>query len=177
MNYSVSETISDLQEKFEDFTFDYKTIDVGCSIPIFFVHVESHQKLEQKWMEIADFIAVDFQARLTEEYQIWNIYIFYIANSKLSKELKYKIENDTFSSRKIVVESDTDTDLIIRSHIQNYIHVEPEDFQESDSNFIPNKIIDDLLKNKVLKKKNITKQAHNVYIDLVKTLKQDSNEV
>lgn len=177
MNYSISKTISNLRKRFEYFKFDYKTMDMGSSIPIFFVHNESHQELEQNWTKIADFIAIDFQTKLTQEYQIWNIYILYITANGLSRELKYKIENDTFSSRKIVIEGHMDHDLMIKNSIQNYISIEPENFQESDSKFIPNTIIEDLLKNKVLKRKNITKQAHTAYIDLVKILKQDSNEV
>ena len=60
-----------------------------------------------------------------KDFEKWNFYIIYVSTEKLSKELKNKIENDRFSSRKIVEDnyinefnSDEANRLIIK-HITN----------------------------------------------------------
>src|SRR5690606_33609999 len=59
------------------------------------------------------------------EFDKWNFYIIYISKDDVSKELKNKIENDKFSSRKIVEDlfdkefNDKEANQLIVKHITN----------------------------------------------------------
>jgi len=177
MSYSIKDTITYLEEKFKDVTFDYRNVEFGAIVPVFFVYPSSEKLLKEKWEEIANLIAVDFQARQTNEYQVWNIYLFYVINNPIAKELKYKIENDTFSSRKIVVEKTKDIDSMISEHILNNIYVNLENDINPTNDFSPNKTIESILENKTLKKTNITKAANTAYTELLEALKPIGNEI
>lgn len=177
MSYTVEESITLLKETFKQFKFEFGSIEFGGTIPFFLIFSENEKKLEEKWDEIADFIAVDFQSRQTDEFQVWNIYVFYITESPIKKELKYKIENDTFSSRKIIIDDTKDIDLIIRENIINSLSIGSSKKENSNNKFEPNEKLEILLKNKVLKKTNITKEANKTYIELLKTIKSENNEI
>ncbi len=177
MSYSIEETITYLEEKFKNIRFDYRNVDFGSTIPAFFIYFEDEKLLKQKWEGIANLIAVDFQARQRNEYQVWNIYLFYIINNPISKELKYKIENDTFSSRKIVIENTSDQDLMINEHILNQIDVNLENDKNETHSFNTNKIVESILEDKILKKINITKEANAAYKELIKALKEKEDEI
>jgi len=177
MSYSIKDTITSLEEKFNNVIFDYRNVEFGARIPVFFIYPQNEKLLKEKWEDIANLIAVDFQARQTDGYQVWNIYLFYVVNSIVTKELKYKIENDTFSSRKIVVENIADKDLMINEHILNNISVKLINEENSTNDFNPNKTIESILEDKTLKKINITKEANTAYIELIETLKSKGNEI
>ena len=59
--------------------------------------------LESEWVLYKSEIALYFQAELKIDIEIWNIYLFFIVNGEVSREIKYKIEQDKYSCRKIVV--------------------------------------------------------------------------
>lgn len=62
--------------------------------------------LKDYWENIQNKVALDFQSNLEKEIELWNIYIiFFIENKIEEKELKYKIENDHYCARKIVIEN------------------------------------------------------------------------
>lgn len=44
---------------------------------------------------------------LRDDFKRWNVYFIYLTEEPVTKELKYKIENDTFFARKIVEDSYT----------------------------------------------------------------------
>lgn len=108
-----------LQQKFELYQGTY-----GGSIHAFFIKSDSEKILEETWEKIRNMIGVYFQSKLESEFDVWNIYLFYITTD-VSKELKHKIEHDTISSRKIVVNdqmqmSSTDfKDYLFAEHITN----------------------------------------------------------
>ena len=66
-----------------------------------------------------------YQPKLESVYEKWNLYIIYVTNDKTSKELKNKIENDKFSSRKIVEDNfsqkfnEQEANKLIIIHITN----------------------------------------------------------
>lgn len=72
---------------------------------IFSALFETAHALETLWEALNDDIAVDFQSTLTVDVESWNIYIIYLVNAQVSKELKYKIEQDKFSCRKLVFDN------------------------------------------------------------------------
>ncbi|MFH4964758.1 ABC-three component system middle component 1 [Gaetbulibacter sp. M235] len=177
MSYSVEDTIKILEGKFQNIKFNFKEFEFGGYIPIFFISPKDSKSLEKYWVEISNTIAIDYQARLQDEFRAWNIYLFFITNFPIKKELKYKIENDTFSSRKIVVENNVDENLMINEHIINIITVSNNQNEVRDKKFTPNKILNTSLKDKILKKERVTKTAGEAYQELLEELKTSENEI
>lgn len=105
----------------------YKS-DESLTINVFFL-VATEKYIQDNWKTFSNIIAANFQnseyMSENKEFEKWNFYIIYVAKEKLSKELKNKIENDRFSSRKIVEDNFSETfngdsanNLIIK-HITN----------------------------------------------------------
>jgi len=103
--------------------------DGELAVNVFFL-LATEKELENNWKIFSNIIAAKFQnseymSEENKEFEKWNFYIIYVAKEKLSKELKNKIENDRFSSRKIVEDNFSDdfntvtaNNLIIK-HITN----------------------------------------------------------
>jgi len=119
MSYLAEALLSDIENEFSDITFEYREIDFGGIIPAFFIKIEDGEKLSSYWKAITEFIAIHFQSSLKNEFSVWNIYLFFILENEIKEDLKYTIENDTFSSRKIIIIPLEDIDSIINEHIKN----------------------------------------------------------
>ena len=65
----------------------------------------SEEELRVKWRKIRNSIAEKYQLEDIDDFERWNFYLFYVVNDKrkLNRSLKYEIEHDTISSRKIIV--------------------------------------------------------------------------
>lgn len=61
---------------------------------------ESH--LNKYWENFISIIALEMSNYLIEDFEKWNVYLFFINPEKVSNTLQYKIENDTFFCRKII---------------------------------------------------------------------------
>lgn len=73
---------------------------------IFIVTLIDENILSEIWENLIAKIAFHFQSNIDKEIELWNIYvIFFIENQLEQKELKYKIENDYFCARKIVLDN------------------------------------------------------------------------
>ena len=107
--------------------FHYKNNE-GLIINVFFL-LANKKNIESQWKMFSNIIAAKFQnseyMSENKDFEKWNFYIIYVSTEKLSKELKNRIENDRFSSRKIVEDnyanefnSDEANKLIIK-HITN----------------------------------------------------------
>ncbi len=119
MTYLTKELLYDLNQEFFEISFDYREVNFGGIIPAFFIYIKNDEILSTKWKAITEFIAIHFQSSLKDEFSLWNIYLFFIMENEVNDDLKYIIENDTFSSRKIIVAPKQDIDLIIKDHIKN----------------------------------------------------------
>ena len=101
--------------------------DEDWKINVFFA-ISDAETISNKWKGFSDTIASIYQNSdymSNKEFDKWNFYVIYISKEKLSKEIKNKIENDRFSSRKIVEDlydnefsNEEANDLIVR-HITN----------------------------------------------------------
>lgn len=83
--------------------YHYRNED-NFRINIFFFEATSGI-ISENWKRFSNMIAANYQTSeymSNREFDKWNFYIIYISNDDVSKELKNKIENDKFSSRKIV---------------------------------------------------------------------------
>lgn len=113
-----------LIEKFPQHQFDHYEREYGGSVNAFFIRCSNGIILDKTWEKIRNMIGVYFQSKLESEFEVWNIYLFYIT-SDVSKELKHRIEHDTISSRKIVVDDQNDLsdsdykDYLFEEHITN----------------------------------------------------------
>lgn len=107
--------------------FHYKN-DENLIINVFFLFANK-KNIENQWKIFSNTIAAKFQnaeyMSENKDFEKWNFYIIYVSKEKLSKELKNRIENDRFSSRKIVEDNylndfncDEANKLIIK-HITN----------------------------------------------------------
>lgn len=169
--------LDDLGQRFENMKFSYREISFGGNIHVFFVTDIEETDLKEYWEKISEFIATNFQVSLDEEFSVWNIYLFFLVKENVSNEIKYQIENDTFSSRKIVINRETDFDKIINEHIiNNNLTITPQK-KSDDIEFKPNSIIWEVLERRTLKKKRRTYEAEPALDEIIVKLKEVENEI
>lgn len=119
MSYLTDELQAVIRNGFNDAPFEYREINFGGIIPAFFINIKDQKSLTNQWKAITEFIAIHFQSLLRNEFSVWNVYLFFILEQEVKDDLKYIIENDTFSSRKIIVFPKKDIESIIQEHIKN----------------------------------------------------------
>jgi hypothetical protein len=114
-----------LAQKFPNCRFMMERITYAGVINVFFVKIGDQETLEKHWESINNMIAVYYQSKLKSDFQIWNLYLFFIGTGQIGRDLKYKIEHNTVSSRKIVIDEQTEdlertmTAELISKHITN----------------------------------------------------------
>jgi hypothetical protein len=93
---------------------------------VFFVFANSLTLSEENlWKNISKEIALKYQSKLETVYDKWNLYTIYVTSDDIPKDLKKQIENDKFSSRKIVEGSydkefnEDEANRLIVKHITN----------------------------------------------------------
>ncbi|ANE50621.1 ABC-three component system middle component 1 [Flavisolibacter tropicus] len=117
--------IAILKDEYKDLFIKFKSIDYRGLISLFIVQVSSNELLSNYWDKISGSIAAYYQPYLSNDFEKWNIYIMYISTIKVDQHLKYKIENDRFSSRKIVIDqfnkevNDLTIEDLVIDHITN----------------------------------------------------------
>ncbi|MGQ8869647.1 ABC-three component system middle component 1 [Myroides sp. TSA_177.3] len=106
--------------------YHYKNED-DFRINVFFLKANS-DIIDKNWKRFSNIVAANYQTSeymSNKEFDRWNFYIVYMSKDKVSKELQNKIENDKFSSRKIVEDSynnvfnDDEANRLIIKHITN----------------------------------------------------------
>lgn len=110
-----------LKNNFPEQEFEYETVSYEGSIHTFFIKSKNEEQLNNTWENIRNMIGVYFQSKLESEFEIWNVYLFFVMHFTISKDLKHKIEHDTLSSRKIVVENHERMD---DSNFKDYLFTE-----------------------------------------------------
>lgn len=66
----------------------------------------TESELIELWENLHNDIALYFQSNLEKEIELWNIYIIFFIENKIEQiELKYKVENDHYCARKIVLDN------------------------------------------------------------------------
>lgn len=82
---------------------DLQVMDTNNIIPI--LVKTSSSNLQNNWKTISSVLSELLDEYLDNSFKKWNVYILYLITDEVSKELKYKIENNTFFARKIVEDS------------------------------------------------------------------------
>lgn len=72
-------------------------------ISCFVCWVDTAERLGSIWRSVTGVIAMEYQSGLQSKFEAWNIYLVFVVASAVSEELKYEIENDKFSMRKMIV--------------------------------------------------------------------------
>lgn len=152
----LEELFNKLKKEFPIKELVFGELQFGGVIPIIFVSFETLYDLNKNWKDFNGQITTDFVIDFKEEYSRWNFYIFYLSNETVEKQLKYEIENNKFSSRKIVIESvnsitEKEINFLISEHITNdniQIGVENKQSLKFNKNTSISNIIDKLSLNK-----------------------------
>ena len=92
-----------LREAVADKNFScWEKIQPHFKLYLFTLLIEDGSEISDSWETITNNIAIEFQANLDKQVEIWNIYVVFISKNYINKELKYQIEQNKYSSRKLV---------------------------------------------------------------------------
>lgn len=187
----ITEKLDFLDELYPTFNPLLSKIEFIGTVSVFSFIFDSENMLSQNWESITGTIASYYQSKIEDEgrdFECWNIYILFIVKEEVSTQLKYKIENDKFSSRKIVqdkMSNSINADLIsqlIWEHIVNSdLDIsEPAEIIEStsiDSTYSTNSKIYQLIENSNLKisgRSTDKEELDGLYQQIIKEI---SNEI
>lgn len=110
----------------------------------------TEDKLRKNWRNYRNDFAVEYQTDDIDEFERWNFYLFYVVDNKnaIDRNLKYEIEHDTISSRKIVVSKDELQDENGESLVARYIKYDICQIQNSTEppSFQFNKTVEKLIR-------------------------------
>ena len=97
--------------------------DIGVNVLLCVTECMSEKALYNRWIDIRDELASEWQMRNLDDFERWNFYLFYVVEdkSKIDRSLKYKIEHDTVSSRKLIINRDEFDEDNYESLISSYI--------------------------------------------------------
>lgn len=152
------EISEEIKQSFELNHFSIGKVHFGGMIIVCMVKFKDETSLKHQWKEFNSYLTAKFIPTVKDDYSKWNFYIFYFSNNKVDKSLKYEIENNKFSSRKIVIENcgaieETEIKNAISEHITNdniQINVESKQISTFKKNTSLAKVLDKLS----LKRKN-----------------------
>ena len=101
----------------------FDSFDVRSKILVYVTKCLTEDELRETWRNYRNDFAVEYQTDDIDEFERWNFYLFYVVDNKnaIDRNLKYEIEHDTISSRKIVVSKDELQDENGESLVARYI--------------------------------------------------------
>ena len=123
-----TENVDFLDDLFPQFRPRLSKIEYIGVISVFSFYFERATDLHEHWKNMTNTIAAYYQSGFEAEesaFERWNIYLFFLVKEPVRSQLKVRIENNKFSSRKIVqdqIPEDYPVDLIhqlINEHIIN----------------------------------------------------------
>ncbi|MFB1095868.1 ABC-three component system middle component 1 [Vibrio diabolicus] len=99
--------LENIREMDESFNFNnlscWKKEESSYDIYIFNIQCKSESELSAIYSDLRDYIAIYFQGQiLSKDVERWNIYQFYIVEGEVSRTFEFSVEQDKFSTRKIV---------------------------------------------------------------------------
>lgn len=125
--------------------------DIGVNVLLCVTECMSKDALRNRWIDIRDELASEWQMRNLDDFERWNFYLFYVVEdkSKIDRSLKYKIEHDTVSSRKLIINHDEFADGNYDALISSYIKYDIGELvdEEHKMDFVINKSAQKLAKN------------------------------
>lgn len=127
---------------------------IESNVVVFITKPLNYHDLLMNWQTIRNEIA-ERQLTINDEFERWNHYLFYLAEEDAYNDitLKYKIEHDTISSRKIVISAKeySDKDDVFKEVEKRYIKYSFEDakLMEMDE-FIKNTEVVELIEERMI---------------------------
>jgi hypothetical protein len=155
-------------------------LEYGNNIPVIFIRFKDLGFLEKQWKEFNSFITAEYLAKLDNNFSKWNTYVFYITEKKVTKALKYEIENNKFSSRKTVIEggsldvSAAAIDQVISEHIINDNIKFDVEFEDVDA-FVKNGKIDEAIQVVFSKSDSVKENSLKKVLNKLEKMLQDEN--
>jgi len=168
----IKKFVTEFRQEFTSATVLVEKVYSGQSIiHSVFVEILDEEKLNNDWIRITNFIAIHYQSSLVSDFERWNLYLFFLLPDEIvvSDDLKYAIENNTFSSRKIIEVASLTAKSLIEKHINNFLTIEGDAENAEKTDFEHNPIIYSVLKNKKLKNKRILPKALEAAYDQLTT--------
>lgn len=121
-----------------------------------FIKNENSQTLQDSWRAVNSSLSQYLIDYMEDDFSRWNLYLLFLSSTSIQKKLQYEIENNTFSSRKIVVPdfhdeiNDESAQQLINDHIDFTFEIillpEPEEYISTSNlwqNYIDNEEYDD----------------------------------
>ena len=163
---------------FSETTFENATVSLEKGkVHCIFIEIPNEKFLKDNWESLTNSVALNYQNYLETSFETWNIYLFFLMSQALEDmNLKYTIENNTFSSRKIVESGSLSTEILIKKHINNELTLDSGITRNNSVKFSFDPIIYDVLKDKKIKKKNILPEQLNIAYDELITKYREEEE-
>lgn len=100
------ELLRNAKKNYADRQLEYWIYEVDAkakySCHLFTLVCNDNDSLNDYWEDLTENIAINFQINLEEEIERWNIYLLFLLENEVPKEIKYKIEQDKYCCRKLV---------------------------------------------------------------------------
>ena len=106
------------------FIEEFDIFEIGVNILIAITECLPEETLRTQWRSLRNKLAEERQMDPMDDFERWNFYLFYVVKDKsaIDRSLKYEIEHDTVSSRKIIIDraefTDGNYDTLIASYIK-----------------------------------------------------------
>ncbi len=108
---------------------------IDSDIDVFVTKVLDEHTLSLKWKAIRNLVARS-QFDLDDEFERWNFYLFYVVDTPtIDLNLKYEIEHDTVSSRKMVVDASVVDDELCDKLVKKFIKYDIENKEQKFNKF------------------------------------------
>lgn len=164
----------------------FKIVPYKGDISAFFFDFANTTSLENEWNKISGYVAGYYQSEIADVFTKWNIYVFYFCREPVPLSLKYKIENDRFSSRKVVIGSmDKEIDELalndfINEHITNR-DIRYESGQDAvrlgDTPYVSDSVVAELIRDVQLKSgKGNTEETAKILTQITARLKDENKK-
>lgn len=87
------------------FIEEFDIFEIGVNILIAITECLPEETLRTQWRSLRNKLAEERQMDPLDDFERWNFYLFYVVEDKsaIDRSLKYEIEHDTVSSRKIII--------------------------------------------------------------------------
>lgn len=84
--------------------FKYNCFDIEQPIVVAVTPLLSEDELRENWITYRNML-MEEQVKDISDFTRWNFYLFYLVKDKtqINRSLKYEVEHNTISSRKIIV--------------------------------------------------------------------------
>lgn len=133
------------------FVKEFDIFEIGVNILVAVTECLSEETLRTQWRPLRNKLAEERQMEPMDDFERWNFYLFYVVEDKseINRSLKYEIEHDTVSSRKIIVNRAEFVDGNYEALITSYIKYDIEELvdEEQKMDFVINKCAQKVAKN------------------------------